>query len=103
MSRFLALCLVVSFGCAKGGALETTDGSVRLDSHNEQFDAEIHHDGGIVPHDSSTVEPDAFVPDASEGGQFCSVNSDCPDQGTCCFVAVCVPGTAVGNDICIPN
>ncbi len=103
MSRLLAACLVVTFGCAKGGALETTDGSVRNDAHLHE-DGDVHHDAGVT-HDTSNVQPDAFVvrPDAGEGGQFCSVNSDCPDSGTCCFVAICVPGTAVGNNICLPD
>ncbi len=104
MSRLLVACLVVTFGCAKGGALETTDGSVKNDAHVLHEDGDVRHDGGVT-HDSSGVQPDAFVvpPDASEGGQICSVNTDCPDSGTCCFIAICVPGTPVGNDICIPN
>ncbi len=103
MSRLLAACLVVTFGCAKGGALETTDGSVRNDAHVQHEDGDVRHDASVT-HDSSGL-PDAFVipPDAGGGGQLCSVNTDCPDSGTCCFVAICVAGTAVGNNLCIPN
>lgn len=50
------------------------------------------------------VPPDAAPPPPDAGNPLvCSVNSDCVVPGTCCFIALCVAGTAVGNTICLPN
>ena len=35
-------------------------------------------------------------------GPFCTDNTMC-GTGTCCFVAVCVPGTPVGVNLCFPK
>jgi hypothetical protein len=59
--------------------------------------------------------PDAFVPpgpvDAAPpppppvdagSGIFCETNADCTAADDCCFVALCVPGTELG-DLCFPD
>lgn len=56
-----------------------------------------------IPIDAFVPPLDAFVPaDASTMGGFCQANTDCTTTGECCFVALCVPGTAIGT-VCLPN
>jgi len=81
MMRALAiLAVAVAAACATAGGGANNGG----DASNERFDA---------PADAAP----------GSGGQICSVNGDCPDSGTCCFVAICVPGTGIGSDLCFPS
>jgi len=84
-------------------------------SPNQQGQQDAAHDGNSVtvkdaglgdassqPHDAHLL--DAFVPqDAAlvpEGG-FCSKNHECATS--CCYIALCVAGTPVGDTLCFPN
>ena len=40
--------------------------------------------------------------DAGGGGLFCTANADCTASDDCCFIALCVPGTEIG-DLCFPS
>ena len=108
MKLWAALILVA--GCATGGS-ETSDAP-----QSGPDDAPTtHHDAAHVTSDApphSDARPiDAFVPkdappdapNTDDGLCPDSVNSECPMAGTCCFTVVCVPGTAIGDDLCIPN
>jgi hypothetical protein len=91
--------------CATGGAPagEPSDAAVvHHDANNVTASDASKHDGG-GGHDAVST-PDAS-PDAGggSGGQFCSTNANCPDSGTCCWVAICVPGQGIGSNLCIPN
>jgi hypothetical protein len=64
-------------------------------------DAALPIDAALPP--DAAPPPDASSPpDASPNGP-CSVNSDCPVSGTCCFFFGCVPGTPIGENICLPS
>ena len=107
MMRALAIVVVaVAAACATAGTSNNTGQDA---PSNEHFDAspKIYDDAPSVHGDASRPidAPPAPPPDAppGSGGQVCSVNMDCPDAGTCCFIAVCVPGTGVGSDLCFPS
>ena len=94
---FIPMFLV---GCAMGGsaANEKTDAAVRYDGQHVTGDATIHHDARLA---------DAFVPrdapaDADTSSGFCGDNTQCGPT-TCCWIAVCVPGTPIGMNLCFPN
>lgn len=116
--RWAACAMAIAVAaCATGGA--TVPGSPQdapgVPPGQGQPDARSHPmpdappapDAPPVPHDASSVGPDAAVmPDAAgsgSGGQVCSVNGDCPDAGTCCWVLVCVPGQGLGSNLCFPS
>jgi hypothetical protein len=71
-----------------------------VDSATRPFDAARPPNDASLP--DAFVVHDALLPDASNP-LVCSVNSDCVVPGTCCFVALCVAGTAVGNTLCFPS
>lgn len=106
---------VVIAACATGGApaqgpglgqdAATTPPPGHADARGQTPDAGLPHDAQVVP-DAAVAPPDAAaMPDAGagSGGQICQDNTMCPDPGTCCFVAVCVPGQGLGSDLCFPN
>ncbi len=100
---FVAMFVVAA--CAMGsipneGPADAPPGG-RKDAATRGFDARSPADAHVF-FDAATASPDAAV--GSGGGNgFCSVNSDCSDQTTCCWVVACVPGTRVGNNLCFPN
>jgi len=92
--------------CATGGNPEQqtkADASVRLDGQSVlPGDAPVSH--------ADAHQLDAFVfldappaPDAAAGGGFCTDNTNCHAAGECCFVAVCIPGQAIGTTVCLPH
>ena len=98
------LLVVFVAGCAMGTA--TRDQPVDAPP-NTPHDAPRSHDGprsidapptldAFVPHDGPPPAVDAGNP------LFCSDNTQCVVPATCCFVAACVPGTAVGVNLCFP-
>jgi hypothetical protein len=103
---FKAFVIAMLFvACATGGSPDQTktDASVRYDSQNV-----VPRDAAVTQGDAHLI--DAFVfhdappsPDAPAGGGVCSDNTQCHAAGECCFVAICVPGTAVGANVCFPN
>ncbi|HEY1553302.1 MAG TPA: hypothetical protein VGF94_00640 [Kofleriaceae bacterium] len=109
MVRALAI-LVVAIIAACASA---TTGNGEQDAQPQRFDAGDHvfDDAPRTQLDApraldASVPLDAPAPldaGSGSGGQFCSVNMDCPDSGTCCFVAICVPGAGIGSDLCFPS
>src|SRR5277367_3470381 len=96
--RMVRLVAIVAVAVAAACASATNGNNPGQDAANDRFDAspKIYEDAPASHLDGGPV--DAFVPrdapaDATpgSGGQICSVNGDCPDSGTCCFVAICVP------------
>src|SRR5512140_732442 len=90
--------------CAMGGSPQGSDGGpadakVYRDAHAVTGDGPVTHQDAMVTHD-------AFVPmDAPPGGgqgAVCSDNTGC-GSGLCCWVAFCVPGTAIGANLCLPS
>ena len=68
-------------------------------------------DAGIVAAKDAAVIVDAApMPDApmtsvdasGPGGGFCDGNEDCGLAEECCFVALCVSGTELGDN-CLPD
>jgi hypothetical protein len=103
-----AACMFVfllAAACAMGGSTTT-------DSNGPQDGPGVHHDASHVtsdapntPHDAAIHPLDAFVPQdapASKEGAFCSDNTGC-DSATCCWVAICVLGTPIGTNLCLPQ
>src|SRR5258706_5383960 len=100
------MCVVVAFGCANAGSPRLGD--------DEPKDALIHNDVPVptdtpTPIDGPAIDApliDAPIPvDAAVDaptGPFCMGNTMCA-AGTCCLIAVCVPGTAVGVNFCFPK
>jgi hypothetical protein len=73
------------------------------DAQNVATDAPVSHDAHLP---DAYIPPDAYVPpdaavDAGPGG-FCNDNTQC-GAGTCCWVALCIPGQAIGTTLCIPQ
>ena len=95
---------IVVAACATGGSSardQPTDAPV-----SSPHDAPRPHDAAV--HDAPPA--DAFVfhdapPQSVDAGNplFCSDNTQCVVSGTCCFVAACVAGTAVGVNLCFPQ
>jgi hypothetical protein len=86
-------------------------GSVQTDAGAHDGPNVVHHDANHVTSDApatqhdAAVPHDAFVPqDAppSKEGAFCSDNTGC-DSATCCWIAICVLGTPIGTNLCIPS
>ena len=80
----------------------------------QPIDAQTQRDGTVQQFDGSRQDggppPDAFVPHDGppvmvDGGNplVCTDNTNCVVAGTCCFIALCVSGTAVGANLCFPN
>jgi hypothetical protein len=96
-----ALLLVVLFvsACASAGS-----------ARDQPADAPAPHDAPSHPIDASPPRDaslDAFVPRDAPGPDagnplICTSNTDCVVPGTCCFFAVCVPGTT-GGTLCFPS
>jgi len=89
-------------GSPAGGDAGGTDAKVYRDAHSVTGDGPAPHIDAMVPHD-------AFVPMDAPGsgsgggeGSFCSDNTGC-GSGLCCWVALCVPGSPIGANLCIPN
>ena len=105
MSKMACMfAFLLAAACAMGGSVQT-------DSNSASDGPPVHHDANhvtsdaAVTHHDAAVSHDAFVPqDAppSKEGQLCSDNTGC-DSTTCCFVAICVLGTPIGTNLCIPN
>jgi hypothetical protein len=104
-ARVAALLCVVAFGCASGG-VPRLGGDADVDTNTggkhdaPPFDATPPTDGAV---DSMPPIDAMMPPDASGNPLFCSDNTQCVDPGTCCFIAACVAGTAVGNNLCFPQ
>jgi hypothetical protein len=106
-----ALAIVVVAIIAACASATTGNGNGQQDASSQRLDGnERVFDDAPPAHLDAPRALDAFVPQdappdapAGSGGQFCSVNMDCPDAGTCCFVAVCVPGSGIGSDLCFPS
>ena len=102
MSKAACVVALMFAACAMGGAVQTDGGA---------SDAPVHRDASHVtsdapitpPHDAAVTPHDAFVPqDAPDQGGFCNDNTNC-GTGTCCWVALCIPGTPVGTNLCFPQ
>jgi len=98
--------VAIAAACATAG----NSNNAGNDASGVRYDAaeKIYDDAPATRTDASrpidAAPPIDAPPDApGSGGQICSLNGDCPDSGTCCFVAICVPGTGIGSDLCFPN
>jgi len=102
-SGFAAMFVVAA--CAMGGGpgadrvIDAPPGGHKdahfvTDDARLPIDAHVYHDA-MPTHDAPPV-------DAGGGGGFCQVNSDCPVSTQCCYIAICVNGTRVGNNLCFP-
>ncbi len=93
---------VCAFGCAQA----MNDESQLGDTADESADAGAGFPDARPAADASTLPPaDAAavsMADAAPGG-ICEDNNGCTQSGTCCLIAICVSGTAIGDDICIPQ
>jgi hypothetical protein len=104
----MALC-VLAFACATGGQSTgedaAVDATVRKDAGVTKMDSNISTLTDAPKMDAVISLPDAFVPPPQDAptGPFCMGNSTCTTPGQCCFVAVCVPGTGIGDDLCFPD
>jgi hypothetical protein len=101
---------VLAFACATGGQGSGddagTDTNVRMDAGvTVKMDSNTSTLTDAPKMDAIISLPDAFVPPPQDAptGPFCMGNSSCTMAGHCCFVAVCVPGTGIGNDLCFPD
>ena len=108
MPRLTAAGFVTMFivaACAMGGSpsgpSDAPPGGGHKDAHYVTGDARPPADAHEY-HDAAGMSPDAAMPDAGGGGGLCQVNTDCPDLAQCCFIALCVNGTRVGNNVCLP-
>jgi hypothetical protein len=104
MSKAACMLVFVYAACAIGGSAQRTD-----DANGNPADAKQYHDAhnvtgdGPVQHDASVQHDAAMQQDAAQmGGGFCSDNTQCIST-ECCFVALCVPGTQVGTNLCFPS
>jgi hypothetical protein len=108
MSKALVWAVLLG-ACAHGGATDPSDAPVS--SHHE--DAPSHVDVDAPAPDAkidSMVIPDAMIPpDAAippDSAFICTANSQCTNQGECCFIissgtGFCTPGTILGGT-CFP-
>jgi hypothetical protein len=98
-----AVLYVLAIACATGGSSQNDAGPVDSAPHVYHDAHALNGDAPIQPpHDAPPPPPDAFVPQDAPQGGFCSDNTMC-GSGTCCWVAVCIPGTPVGTNFCIPQ
>jgi hypothetical protein len=106
MRTIRSLIMGLAFAaCARG----TSSEALKMDASNEEIDAPTSHGDSALPIDAPAAI-DAAVPidvpappvDASDIGNDCFLNSQCPDQGTCCFFGTCKEGIAGANNTCIP-
>jgi hypothetical protein len=92
--------------CATGGTADNQKSDAPVDHHDaqrQQFDAPVSHADASQQSDAA-MQTDAPVQqvDGGGGGGICSDNTQCTAAGQCCFVALCVNGTAIGVNFCIP-
>jgi hypothetical protein len=105
-----ACSFVVMFvvaACAMGGPPTGTPNDQHPDA-NHQHDSHVPPPPDAKLPDAHLVDAKVFhdaaaMPDASGGGGFCMANHDCTDPTTCCWVAVCVPGNRLGDNLCFPH
>jgi hypothetical protein len=106
MSKAACVLVLLYAACALGTSQRTDDANGGPSDGPKQYhDAEhVTGDGPITPHDAPIVPHDAFVPqDApNQSGGFCTDNTNCIST-ECCWVAICVPGTQVGTNLCFPS
>ena len=107
MIRAIVIASVIAACAAAGGYGAGGDASNAQDAPKTFYDGHaVTGDGSGVKMDGA-IQLDAFVPkDAPKppdaaGGGFCTDNTMCI-SGECCWVAVCIPGTAVGSNLCFP-
>ena len=98
---------LMAAACAMGGSVTPRDSSSGPVDGAPKHDGQQHvwMDASVTQHDAAVVVHDAFVPkDAPVGGEgsICTDNTNC-GSGTCCFVAICVLGTPIGANLCIPQ
>jgi hypothetical protein len=97
---FVAMFVVAA--CAMGDIPhEGIDASTKHDAHFVVGDSKQFDDAAL--HDAKVFMDAAPMIDAGAGGGFCTLNHECPVHSECCFVALCVPGTRVGDNICLPH
>src|SRR5439155_13952230 len=101
MSPRVLLVLLAACATATSPREQPSDGSTT------SRDAPVSHlDGSLadapVLHDASVLSDASLSADAGNP-PFCTDNTQFIVQGTCCFVALCVPGTAVGANLCFPS
>src|ERR1051325_11458555 len=106
MIRAIAIVgAIVIAACATAGNGSSSDAShqdsaPKLDSSHVTTEATSKMDAAgtadaFVPHDASVQ------PAAQQGGGFCSDNTMCISS-ECCWIAICVPGTGLGSNLCFP-
>ena len=112
---------LLAYACAKGGgaADDTTGDDTAADDQpaddsgddSSQPDAPESTADARPPADARVdafipPPPDAFVPPPPDAAvsnpPICDANSDCVEPDTCCFLLVCVDGTAIGAG-CFPS
>ena len=107
MSKAACMLIFVYAACAIGGSATRNgddastggpaDAKQYHDAHTVTGDGPVQHDAAVVQHDAA-VQQDAAV----MGGGFCSDNTNCIST-ECCWIAICVPGTQVGANLCFPQ
>lgn len=106
MSRWTIVAVWLA-GCALAGSSANQGQSDAPVSHHADAHTVADAPKLLVDAPHSTADAKVFLdaapaPDAPSGGGICSDNTMC-GAGTCCFVALCVPGQAVGKTLCFPH
>jgi hypothetical protein len=103
-----ALAAGVAVSCANAGLptpIQSSDDDGIKDAPEQHKDAPGHQDAPPTVDaplvDAPVVDAPPVMIDAPPSA-FCNDNSGC-GGGLCCFFGLCVPGTPVGANICLPN